>query len=442
VRTIEARADRTNSGTSPIESYGQVFPELMIEAVTDARNPGRLSFERWDGYRSRTSQQVYYQDLTHVPASANGGLAQAVRFSSPSRSFGSVANLVSSINQVFLRYSSAPAEAASVLTAFSLASFVVDCLPLAPTLYLVGPESECSQVLRLLGCTCSRSVLLGDVDIAALATLPPQLRATLLFGQRDLGRAVTRTLHTSSDRHFRIVRGNRKLDLYGAKVFSTDFGSADGQGVQLNIPPSTEPLPLLTDDAEMGSFAELQPKLLRYRMVCHQRVRDAEVDCSKFVPLPCEEVRTWLAPLCDCPDLREAVSGYLLGRIEDEAGSRFTDFRCVVAEGALSFCHEPDQRQFFIRELADRANALLQGRHHETPLTDRKVGSVLRDLGVHAQRVAEGFKVVLTDSVRERIHFIARCHRVLSLQDGVLRCRHCPGGNAEDSVTQRSLDRP
>ncbi len=436
--TREARADRTKCGTAPIESYGEFFPSLLVEAVSDPKHPGGLGFESWDGRRSKMARQFCYQDLSYVPGRTNSGLVQAIRFSSASRSFGSIGNLVSSMDQVFSRYAGAPAEVASVLNAFSLASWVVDCLPLAPTLRLVGPENECSLLLRLLGCTCSRPVLLGDTDIAALATLPPRLRATLLFGQRNLGRAVSQALRTSNNRHFRIARGKRALDLYGARAFSVDLDSAEGPGLKLYIPPSLGPLPLLTEEDEMKICTDLQPKLLRYRMVYYHRVRNAEVDCSKFVPLPREEVRTWLVPLCELPDLRNAVSTYLLGQVEDEAGSRFTDFRCVVAEGALSFCHEPDQRQFFIRELADRANVLLQGRHHETLLTDRKVGSVLRDMGVQAQRVAEGFKVVLTDSVRERIHFIARSHRVLSLQDGVVRCRHCPGGNAKEPVAQTS----
>jgi hypothetical protein len=433
MRTKEASDKVTNCGTPLIESYGQVFPEFLIEAVDDAKHPGRLCLESWNGHRSRTTRQIRYRDVSHVPGSINSGLVRAIRFSPPSRSFGSVANLVSSMRPVFSRYAGASTEVASVLAAFSLASWVVDCLPLAPTLYLVGPESECSLVMRLLGCTCSRPVLLGDTDIAALATLPAQLRATLLFGQRDLGRAVTRALRTSNNRHFRIARGERDLDLYGAKAFSADLGSAEGPGIELCIPPSLGPLPRLTEDVETKICADLQPKLLRYRMVYHHRVRNVEVDCSRFFPVPCDEVRTWLAPLCECPDLREIVSTYLLGQIEDKEGSRFTDLRCVVAEGALSLCHEPDYREFFIRELSERVNALLQGRRHEAQLTNRKVGSVLRDLGIHAQRVAEGFKVVLTEPVRERIHVIASTHRVLSLQDGMVRCRHCPGG-AKDSV--------
>jgi hypothetical protein len=224
------------------------------------------------------------------------------------------------------------------------------------------------------------------------------------------------------------VRGTRILDLNGPKAFSADAGSRAGPGIEVCISPSSQPRPLLTQAAEEAIFADLQLKLLRYRMVYHRLVRDAKVDCEKFAPLTCEEVYAWLAPLCDSPDLRDAVSNYLLEMSQDAAGDRFTDLRCLVAEGVLSFCHEPDRREFFVRELSDRVNALFKGRREETEVTDRKAGSVLQDLGIHAQRVTAGYKVSLSDSTRERIHSIASSYQVLSLQDGVVRCPYCPGG--------------
>jgi hypothetical protein len=213
----------------------------------------------------------------------------------------------------------------------------------------------------------------------------------------------------------------------GAKAFSADVGSTAAPGIEVSISPSPRPRPLLTEAMEERMATDLQAKLLRYRMVYHRRVRDAKIDCEKFFPMTCEEIHPWLAPLCDCPDLRDTICDYLLEIRQDAAGQRFTDPRCVVAESALSFCHEPDRQEFFIRELADRTNALLKGRHEETELADKKAGSVLRDLGIHARRVTAGYKVSLSDAIRERIHSIAKSYRVLSLLDGVVRCRHCPG---------------
>jgi len=424
----------TNCGTPAIKIYGAVFPNLLVEAVVDPKRPEQLRMQTWNGRRSAAAPRVLYQGRTYVAGPIKGGLTQAVRFPFGSRPFGSVASLVSATRELFSRYANPSADAAGILTAFSFASWFVDCLPLAPVLVLVGPESEVSQILRLLGCTCRRSLLLGDVDMAALATLPAQLAPTLLLDQRGLRPGVTRVLLASRNRHFRVARGKRFLELYGAKVFTADAGSMAAPGIEVCISPSAHPRPLLTEAAEEEIATDLQAKLLRYRMVNHRRVRNAKVDCEKFFPMTCEEAHAWLAPLCDCPDLRDTISDYLLEISQEAAGHRFTDLRCVVSEGALSFCHEPDRQQFFIRELAERTNALLKGRHAETELTDKKVGSVLRDLGIRGQRVTAGYKVLLSEAIRERIHSIARSYQVLSIQDGVVRCQHCSGSGEKEPV--------
>jgi hypothetical protein len=426
-RQTHQMGDRAMKKRSELmETFGEVFPHLLIEAVVDPEHPGQLLLQSWNGRQSTMLKRVCYRGRTYVPAPIKAGLTQAVRFPPVSRSYGSVANLVSPIRQVFIRYAGAPADVASVLAAFSMASYVVDCLPTAPTIYLFGPENEVSLVLRLLGCTCRRPVLLGDVDMAALATLPAQLGATLLVNQRDLGRGITRVLQASCNRRFRIARGKRALDLYGAKAFSADAGSVEGQGIEVCIAPFPRPLPLLTEAAEGKIAAEIQPRLLQYRTVYHRRVRNAKVDCEKFIPLTCEEVQAWLAPICDCPDLCEAVTNYLLERSREAAGNRFIDLKCLVTEGALSFCHEPECREFYVGELCVRVNALLKGRHENAELKDRKVGAVLRrNLGIRAERDTAGYRVELTDNIRERIHALARSYRVLSLQDGVARCPQC-----------------
>jgi hypothetical protein len=434
MQAVNGDLSGTNCAASQIETYGEVFPNLLIEAVVGLEYPEQLRLQTWNGRRSSEVPRVSYQGRTYVAGPVCAGLTQAVRFPSSSRPFESVASLVSSMREIFCTYANPSADAASLLTGFSLATWFVDCLPLAPVLDLVGPEGEVSLILRLLGCTCRRALLLGDVDIAALATLPAQLAPTLLLNQRELRPGVTRVLQASGNRRFRVARGKRALELYGAKAFSSDVGSTAAPGIEVSISPSPRPRPLLTEALEEKIATDLQAKLLHYRMVYHRRVRDAKVDCEKFLPMACEEAHTWLAPLCDCPDLRSTISDFLLEMRQDAVGQRFSDPRCVVSEGALSFCHEPERREFFIRELAERVNALLKGRHEETELTDRKVGSVLRDLGIHGQRVTAGYKVVLSDDIRERIHAIAKSYRALSLQDGVVRCRHCPGSDERGSA--------
>ena len=66
------------------------------------------------------------------------------------------------------------------------------------------------------------------------------------------------------------------------------------------------------------------------------------------------------------------VSGALLQRSRDVEGDRLSDDPCLVAEGALFFCHKTDTDHFFVRDLAEIVNASLKGRHEDRTLTDKK----------------------------------------------------------------------
>jgi hypothetical protein len=135
-------------------------------------------------------------------------------------------------------YSNLQHDAAALIVAFSLASWFAECFPLAPLLYLLGPDNEAALALRLMGCFCRRAILLCDVDIAALGTLPRDLCPTLLVNQRDLGRRLTRVLFAANNRHFAIARGKDEIHAYGAKAFASVPEFADGAGVRVSLSPT------------------------------------------------------------------------------------------------------------------------------------------------------------------------------------------------------------
>jgi hypothetical protein len=417
-----AQADRTSS----VPTFGVVLPSLVIESILNPDHPNQLRLHLWDGRKAATAPAVTYRGYRYAPAPIAGCLAKAVRFPSTSKPFGSAATLTASMREFLCRYAGLAPEAAAFLIAFALASCFVDCLPVAPVLYLLGPDHEAGLVLRLLGCLCRRPVLLGDVDMAALATLPRQLDATLLINQRNLAPRVTRILQASNNRHFCIARGTGQLNAFGAKAFSADAEFADGIGMHLSLSPAQDPLPTLTDADEKEIANDFQAKLLRYRMVHHRRVRDAQPNLRDFVPVMRDEVRAWLAPICDCPDLQKSVLTSLLQQSREAEGARLSDDRCVVAEAALFFCHKADTEYFFVGDLAQVVNALLKGRHEDRTLTDKMVGLLLRTLGIHSRRVVKGYRISLTEGVREQLHRIARAYKVFSVQDGIARCPQCP----------------
>jgi hypothetical protein len=402
-----------------------VLPDLMIETVVDQSHPTQLRLHTWHGDKAATTPTAVHCGCTYTPAPIPNGLPRAIRFPGSSKAFGTATQLFASMSKLLDRYANLPPGTTEIIVAFSLASWFVDCFPVAPLLHLLGPDNEITRVLRLMDCLCRRPILLSDFDVAALSTLPSNLDPTLLVNQRNLGRCLTRVLLASNDRHFRVARGKGEIHAYGAKAFASVPEFASGTGVRISLPPIQELLPTLTNAEETDIAADLQAKLLRYRLVNYRRVSQVELDTSDFVPAMREEIRAWLAPICDCAGLQKVVSNFLLQQSREAEGDRMSDDRCVVAETALFFCHRPNTGHFFVGELAKMVNTLLTGRHDDRALTDKKVGLLLRALGIHGERVVQGYKVSLTDAVRERIHRVATSYRVVSMKDGVARCAQC-----------------
>src|ERR1039458_6089936 len=422
------------SADGAVETFGDAVPGLILESVVDPDHPDHLLLHAWNGHRTTTERKIEHGGVSYIPKTLARGLAQSVRFAPPSLPFGSPAKVISSLRDFLSTYARLKPEVTDLLVAFALSTWFCDCMPVAPVLYLLGPDSAVSQVLRLLGCLCRRPVLLGDVDFEGIATLPNRLGATLLINQRDLGRRVKRALLASNRRHFCVVRGRGRLDLYGAKAFSCEDSLMDEHGLRVSVSPVQDPLPFLTDSEEQVIAQSFQARLLRYRLVHYERVRANTIDCSAFIPEMREEASSWLAPIFDCRELSKSVFEEILLQSREAAGARFFDPKCVVAEAALFFCHKPDAGHFFVGELAEKINDLLQGRHEESKLSAKRVGLVLRELGIHGERVAEGYKIVLTDVVRKRIHQLAVDYGVLSLEDGVRRCSYC---REESAASQR-----
>jgi hypothetical protein len=406
-------------------TFGAVLPGLSIECVRDLSRPSSLSLHSFDGRKYKTSEVIHYGGRTRTPPSTVSGLAYSVRFPPVSKAFESGAKLCVSMQNFLSNYSALSADVNALVVAFAFSSWFTDCTPVAPLLYLLGPENETSQLLRLLDCLCRRPILLSDVDLTALRTLPNNLNPTLLCSQRDLSPSVTRVLWASNNRYFHVARGKNELHTYGAKAFSANPDLDNDIGVRASLSPAQNSVRNMIDEDKEKFADNFQAKLLRYRFVNYKRVRDSRPDAEEFVPAMRDHLHTWLAPLCDCPNLQQLVRSSLLQLNRENASNRLIDARSLVAEAALFYCHKKDAGFFLIGELAECVNALLKGRHEDRELTAKKVGLVLRSLGICGERVVEGYKVMLSENVRAQIHGIARAYQVPPAFDGVKRCSHC-----------------
>jgi hypothetical protein len=153
---------------------------------------------------------------------------------------------------------------------------------------------------------------------------------------------------------------------------------------------------------------DFQGKLLRYRMVQYDAVRNSNFECSDFIPQMQDVVQALMTPLIDCGDFRKSILSSLMSRNRDCAGARFTDLNCVVIEAALAFCHDSTKEDFFVKEIADAADAILLGRHEDSKISPKAAGQALRGLGLFPERVTDGYRLTLSDAHREKIHWLAK----------------------------------
>jgi len=198
-------------------------------------------------------------------------------------------------------------------------------------------------------------------------------------------------------------------------------------GMRISLSPALDQPPPLSDAEEEDAAHDFHAKLLRYHMLNYTRVCSAQVDTYNFAPAMRDEVRAWLAPICDCPDLLQSVRGSLLHQSQQLEDDRFSNNLCLAAEAALFFCHKAETDHFLVGDLAQKVTDLLKGRHEDRVVTAKKAGLLLRELGIRGKRITAGYRIPLTDALRQQIHGIARDYQVLSVQDGVARCRHCHG---------------
>ena len=406
------------------DTFGECLPGLLIETIVDRKHPNRLALCTYDSKLIAKRASVRHRGVEYHPSTVGPGLAHAVGFSPGGRPFASVSKLVAKIDGFLAKYLDQDARTRKLLIAFVFASWFVDCFEIAPVLSLHGPEHEVGTVMRLLNCLTYRPILLSDLDLVALRTLASGLKVTLPVHQHNLKSSVKRALLNSARRHFHLAVGKKLVEIFGARALHCQQSIAQF-GVSVFIHPARRTMPGLTDKEERSIFDEFQSMLLAYRLNRHQQVGEFKVPADANCPGFEDQLKTWMAAIAECPAIEQCVRQAFAERREEASSVYYEDPAYLVIEAALLYCHKKDYEQFYVGELAERVNDLLVARHADLRVEDRKVGSVLSDLGIQKRRVTKGFRVDLTAETRQRIHRIAMGYQVLSARTDIKGCAEC-----------------
>jgi hypothetical protein len=371
---------------------------------------------------------VHCNGRVYVPAKIEASILRRLRFPPGSTPHGSTRDLFAAVADVLRTHGGLSAEYAHLASYFVFATYFADCLPIAPCLLVAAfAGAGVVQLLRVLGACCRHSLLLAGVSPAGMRELPGGLRPTLLVYQSERRTSTERLLLLSQLRDFGVLRGGGVRDLFCSKAIYVgphNLSSPVPGACEIHLAP-TRGQPVWDEHTEQEVAAELQPKLLHYRMQNYERVRSAHFDVHDFTGPTKDLARLFGRCITGDPEIQSGILDLLRPQDEVFRAQRSLQPESLVLEALLVLCHEPHTDRIHVGEVTKLANGILRGRGETVQMSTRQVGSMLKSLRVLTQRDAKGYAFRLSTETCRKVHELARDLEVPSIQVGVPDCEQC-----------------
>jgi len=180
--------------------------------------------------------------------------------------------------------------------------------------------------------------------------------------------------------------------------------------------------PLPTDDV----IRDFQSRLFSYRFLGHDKVAASKFRVVGFRPEVSVMAQVLGASIVDDPELQSGIIELLRERDEQSRVDRSSGQNGVVLRSVLWHCHQPDQQQLFVREIAATVNQIYSEEGESLKISSETVGHVLKNLGLYTRRLGNaGRGLVLDKTTQARAHELGYANEVLRDSSGVPACGHC-----------------
>lgn len=420
----------------PIETLGEVFADgSFLEVVHDPSDRDALNLMLFDGETAQIAPRVEHDNQIYAARKVDPAIARELNLPAEFRPKESTAQLAADIIDLVQKYGGLDEEAAELVTLFLFAVWLMDALPAAPTLVIIGPETrEVNQLLAVVKCLARHCLLLTEITANGLGSLPTDLGLTLAIDQSEFNDPLQRLLNTSRKHTVKIARNGTLWSPRFSKALRCDthFEAALVRGARLVIAPSGRRVALLDDREQSRIATEFQPRLLSFRFANYATVRariSEDANSNPAAPAPAGALP---AAKFEDVDLHAKIRDLVADNLADTGEERWTDPGNVLIEAMLISCHIPGQMERYMGQYADVMMTILSARGEERKILPNQVGPMIRALGLKTEpRDSQGVRLILTDNVRKKIHKLARDFEVPSNESLIGGCVHCDAFKAK-----------
>lgn len=431
---VENRSSKEEGSNS--ESAAFIKPEVEPTSTLDLARPfsdGDIKVVLLE-HKGNIVTPVYGASIEHkgrrffVPTMPFGLYRSLILPTRPLQ-YGSDRELFNSIVALLRKHVMLPEKECSILAYWSIATWFPDFLPFIPSVVITGPAAAADLLLRTLVAVCRRPVLLADASPAVLSAIPlGAMSPTLLMREPQLNKRMAALLNASSQPGY-LVRGRKDFqEFYCAKCIYVGEQAKNQlltpNSIHIHVGGrswrSLQTLP--TDDV----IVDFQNRLLYYRFIGHDQVAASKFGVNGFRPETRALAEVLGAVIVDDLELQKGIMELLQERDEQSRVDRASGQDGMVLKAVLWHCHQPDQQQVFVREIAATANRIYSEEGESLKISNETVGHVLKNLGLYTRRLGNaGRGLMLDKATQSRAHELGHANEVLPDSAGVPACGYC-----------------
>lgn len=396
-----------------IPTYGETFPDGTLIELVRAAGSATPKLLFWDGRDQTIGDVIRHRAKSYIARTIPETIFQALNLPCRAGPFVSTSELLGEICKLIHSFVGLPEKFTALAGRFVFATWLVDAMPRAPRILIDGPDiMRARQLLQLSKCVWRRGLRSAALSPAGFCSLPSGMRFTLLVGETSVSPRLANLLEATLVRDALITKGGELRDLFGAQMILRDTGFDDENWppatIQIPCAPMGDRVPILGSEQQRLIAEEFQPLLLAFRIANFRAACATTFDVSKF-SIPLREISASLAAATPgVIDLQTELTELLRDEDNEIKSARWVDLNTVIVESILVFCHEGKMETAYVREIAEMATKILEGRGVSREIDPGEVGRRLKTSGFSTEpRDARGVKLRLTNDVCVRAHDLA-----------------------------------
>jgi len=399
---------------------------VLVETIRDPQRPGRMAFLRWENGNTTLLNSVERDGHKFVPPDPLSRSFPLLSLPDGVRPCGHSFEVLEEIASTISKFVTLRPDRYGVVAGFVMASWFPDCFEAAPYLWIIGPlGSGKTKLLKLLWALCRRGLIAGDLRSGSVYKLVDVWDPTLIIDEFEQGSSAAhvellRLLRTGSTPGVPTFRNGRPFSNYGLKIIASRQPLADAallsRGLIISLLPTKSETPPLDEATLQKVEQKLQRKLCMFRLQNHAAVKNFSNFPDTFnglSPRMRQITRALLSPLLGVEPFTSELLEVLEDYDDEVRIDRSLEPEWLVAEALMAVCHEGNKSRRFelgllVSDVSNEVNQMLRYRHEDLRLSAKKVGMVLKALGLRTTRLGRsgrGFR--LTPTLNRRIHEIA-----------------------------------